>query len=218
MKIQAFDFSVNLLRALLWQRNEALRLETLLTQKQEWFDTENQGFWDNWVTDVFDLRTANDFGLSVWAIILDMPLTISEKPDDADKPIWGFNPTTNVNFTNGNFGIWIKLPLTTEQCRLVLRLRYFQLVTRGTVPEINEFFAYLFADLGLAYVNDGHNMTARYVFGFPVPQEIQQVFAAFDLLPRPAGVQVDYVVLSDSVTWGFGKFRLNFNNGNFNHA
>lgn len=218
MSIQAFDFSVNLLRALLWQYNEASRLESLLTQKQEWFNVENQGFWDDWMVDVFDLRTANDFGLAVWAIILNMPLTVSQNPDEPDKPIWGF-AVDEENFTNGNFATWIQLPLTTAQRRLILRLRYFQLVTTGAVPEINEFLRYLFEDEGRAYVTDGLNMTARYVFEFGLPNEVQQVLSTFDLLPRPAGVEIDYIILPEVLeTWGFGVFRQNFNNGNFYHG
>jgi hypothetical protein len=184
MKIQAFDFSVNLLRAMLWQYNEASRLESLVAQKQAWFDAENQGFWDNWMVDVFDLRTANAFGLSVWAIILDMPLTIeSGNTPGEERVIFGF-ASDDENFDNGNFEPWAALPLTVEQSRLILRLRYYQLVTRGTVPEVNKYLQTLFADLGSAYVVDGLNMTARYVFGFPLSTDLQQVFSLFDLLPR----------------------------------
>lgn len=217
MKIQAFDFSVNLLRAMLWQYNDAARLEALVRQKQEWFDAENQGFWEDWQRDVFDLRTANAFGLSVWAIILDMPLTIeSGNTPGEERVIFGF-ASDDENFDNGNFEPWVALPLTVEQSRLILRLRYYQLVTRGTVPEVNQFLQALFSDLGSAYVADGLNMTARYVFGFPLSPDLQQVFSLFDLLPRPAGVFVDYVVIPDAVTWGFGRYHLNFDNGNF-HA
>ncbi len=214
MTIQEFDFSLNLLRALLWQHNEAARLESLLTQKQAWYDSEQSAFWEDWIRDVFDLRTANDFGLRVWSIILDMPLTIAEGTDDPDKPIFGFAPD-DYNFDNSNFATWIKLPLTTEQRRLILRLRYFQLVTRGTVPEINQFVGELFAPLGSVYVADGLDMTARYTFGFPLPEDLEVILSAFDLLPRPAGVAVDYVVLSDAEGFGFGRYHLNFDNGNF---
>ena len=218
MKIQAFDFSVNLLRALLWQHNDAARLQSLLTLKQAWYDAQNQGFWDAWVRDVFDLRTANEFGLSVWTIILDMPLSQAPQPDPtAERVIWGF-ATDDFNYTNGNFEGVSGIPLTTAQVRLILRLRYFQLVTRGTVPEINAFIGELFSDLGSVYVVDGLNMTARYVFGFELSPDLQAVLSTFDLLPRPAGVRVDYVVIPDADGWGFGRYHLNFNNGNFHHA
>lgn len=214
MNIQAFDFSVNLLRALLWQYNDASRLESLLTQKQAWYDGAQQDFWDDWVRDVFDLRTANAFGLSVWAIILDVPLNTGAGTDDPGKPIFGFAPD-DMNFDNGNFALWGNTPLTVAQQRLLLRLRYFQLTTRGAVPEINAFMKTLFADLGSVYVTDNLDMTARYVFGFSIPEALDVIFSSFDLLPRPAGVRVDYLTLADGIGWGFGQYHLNFSNGNF---
>jgi hypothetical protein len=216
MKIQAFDFSVDLLRALLWQYNDAARLQSLLEQKQAWYDLNQSDFWDAWVRDVFDLRTASDFGLSVWAIILNVPLVVVSDVNPTDQQVWGF-ATDDENFTRGNFYPTQTAGLTTEQKRLVLRLRYFDLVTRGAVPEINAFMAYLFADYGPVYVNDGLSMKARYVFGFPLPSKLATVLRDFDLLPRPAGVAVDYVVVGEADGWGFGAYHENFTNGNFYH-
>lgn len=216
-QIQAVDFSVDLTRALLWQYNDAARLESLVRQKQAWYDENQTSFWEDWTRDVFDLRTANDFGLAVWAIILNIPLAVTSQGDDDGKPIFGFDQYRE-NFNNGNFASVASSQLSTEQKRLVLRLRYFQLVTRGTVPEINEFFAYLFGPLGLAYVNDGYAMNARYVFEFPLPSELEVILTEYDLLPRPAGVDVDYVIIGEADGWGFGRYHENFTNGNFYHA
>lgn len=216
-QIQALDFSVDLMRALLWQYNDAARLEALVRQKQTWYDANQSAFWNDWVADVFDLRTANDFGLSVWAIILDIPLVVASAVDPSDKPIWGFGQYRE-NFTNGNFAAISSSALSTEQKRLVLRLRYFQLVNDGAVTEINAFFAYLFAPLGPVYVKDGYDMRARYVFEFPMSSALEVVLTEFDLLPRPAGVKVDYVILGDADGWGFGRYHENFTNGNFYHA
>jgi len=217
MNIQQFDFSVDLLRALLWQYNDAARLEGLLRQKQAWYDTNQTAYWDDWFRDVFDLRTANDFGLSVWAAILNIPLSVFAQGDAPDKPIWGFG-VYREPFNHGNFAGISSSILTTEQKRLVLRLRYFQLVNDGTVPEINRFFAYLFAPLGPAYVVDGTTMNARYVFGFPLSSELELVLTQYDLLPRPAGVRVDFVIIGEADGWGFGRYHESFNNGNFYHA
>ena len=216
-QIQAFDFSVDLLRALLWQYNDAARLEGLLRQKQDWYNANQQAFWENWRRDVFDLRTANDFGLAVWAIILDVPLVVASQADDPAKPIWGFGQYRE-NFGNGNFASTATSSLTAAQKRLVLQLRYFQLVTTGGAPEINAFLAYVFEPLGRAYVNDGYNMTARYVFEFPLPSALELILTEYDLLPRPAGVKIDYAIIGDADGWGFGRYHENFTNGNFSHA
>jgi len=198
MNVQTFDFSVDLLRAVLWQYNDATRLQALLTQKQAWYDENQETFWTNWVTDVFDLRTANDFGLAVWAIILGVPLTAASAGDAADKPLWGFGANHEV-FGHGNFASSQSSGLTTEQRRLVLRLRYFQLTTRGTVPEANTFLKALFPDLWPLFVEDNLDMSVNYVFGAPLSSDLQTVLQKFDLLPRPAGVGATYTYLDDLV-------------------
>lgn len=214
-RIRTFGFSVDLLKFLLWQYNDAPNLATLLQQKQAWYDRNQTGFWSDWVRDVFDLRTANDFGLAVWSIILDMPLVAQLQPSPTTKVGWGFGPYKK-NFGNGNFNRSGVEPvfLTTEQRRLALRLRYFQLIARGTVPETNRFLKAAFADYGPAYVLDGLNMTQVIAFGFMPSSQIRFILDEFDLLPRPAGVKSTYVVTVRQA-WGFEDTHKNFDHGNF---
>lgn len=215
MRIQAFDFSVNLLRALLWQYNEAERLEALLRAKQVWYDENQTAFWEDWYTDVFDLRTANDFGLSVWAIILALPISISSTPS-GEGPSWGFG-SEHANFNNGNFASSGEtINLTQAQKRLVLRLRYYQLVTRPSVTRINAVLAAVFGP-GVAYVSDSLKMKIRYVFLVSPGPKIEFLLSNYDILPRPAGVGADYVISVSGESFGFGGFHANFDNGNF-HA
>lgn len=210
-RIQPFDFSVDLLRALLWQYNDAVNLQSILRQKSEWYTEKHTAYWTDWTRDVFNLRTANDFGLSVWAIILNMPLTFGI-PGTGDRPVFGFDPV-GLNFNNGNFGRDSAgvASLTTEQRRLVLRLRYYQLVTDGTVPHVNRVLKDVF---GQGYVLDPLDMTCRYVFPQALPSLITQVLENFDLLPRPAGVKLEILINADEV-FGFAPIYLNFENGQF---
>lgn len=214
--IQEFDFSVNLLQNILWQYNEATALQSLISDKEQFYLENHTQFWQNWIRDVFDLNTANDFGCSVWAIILGVPLVVTPIPDP-DKIAWGFG-APHVNFNNGNFASSeTGFGLTLEQKRLVLKLRYFQLITRGAAPEVNEFLAYLFGP-GYVYMADGLNMQIRYVFSEPPPSALELVLESFDLLPRCTGVGVTVVIDGEADGWGFGRYRTNFNNGNFSHA
>lgn len=187
--VQGFDFSVDLLRALLWQYNEAANLQGLLERKSQWYGMNQTEFWNDWHTDVFNLATANDFGLNVWSVILGQSIYTNFNPSPSSKKSWGFG-AAHVNFTRGNFntqsGGTFQLP--AEAARLLLQLRYFQLVSSGTVPETNRMLKYLFGTQGAAYLVDNHDMTQTYVFEF-TPTSIQQyLFNNFDVLPRPAGV------------------------------
>jgi len=217
--IQAFDFSVNLLQAILWQYNDAENLQSLISQKQDWYDENQTAFWDDWVADVFNLETANEFGLSVWSIILNLPLFVNTTPDNLlTKPTIGFNASFFKNFNRGNFssntGQTNDLPL--ESKRLALRLRAFQLSCSGTVPETNRFLAYIFADYGPCFVVDNHDMTQTYVFTFPIDANLNYILTNFDLLPRPAGVKNIYKRLNRADIIGFdASFFANFNRGNF---
>jgi hypothetical protein len=216
MKIQAFDFSVNLMRALLWQYNDALRLQAILQAKQDWYNVNQSGFWVNWYDDIFNLQTANDFGLAVWAIILGLPLAVAPSTSE-DQDIFGF-ASDDFNFGNGNFAAnGTTIVLTTEQKRLVLKLRYYQLTTRHSVTQANAILKAVFGD-GAAYVVDSLLMKIRYVFAVAPAPQVQFILTNYDLLPRPAGVKADYIVQGEADGFGFGAFHENFNNGNFYHG
>ena len=216
MKNQEIDFSVDLLQALLWQYNDAEKLQQILQSKEDWYKINQQQFWQNWIRDVFDLRTANDFGCTVWAILLGVPLAVVLEPDFLDKNTFGFG-SYHVNFNRGNFARrrQSSINLTLQQKRLVLQLRYFQLISRGNVPQINNMLKWVFSDYGLVYVLDPLDMSdAVYVFGFALPSQLSFVLNYYDILPRPATLGVRYVI-SVQKHWGFGPYRYNFNRGNF---
>lgn len=213
--VENYDYAVDVMSVLLWQYNDAVRLQKLVELKQLWYDTNQDQFWTDWQRDVFDLRTANQFGLAVWAIILDIPLTFSVGPSPVEKVGWGFGQYRK-NFNNGNFNRRSATdnPLTDEQSRLVLRLRYFQLITTGSVVEINRFLGELFYDaFGLVYVRDNLDMTATYIFTFYPSNQFQTVLNNFDLLPRPAGVKINYDIIPSGSPWFGFENHPNFDNG-----
>lgn len=208
------SFSFDLLRSLLWQYDRASAIRSLAEAKQSFYSARVAGFWNDWYRDVFDLRTANSFGLSVWALILDLPLAFDIPASDAVP--FGFDPHGG-NFDNSNFGSDVPTanPLTVEQRRLALRLRYFQLTTNATVSSINAFLLALFGDQGRAYVLDGGNMTAAYVFEFVPDPLLFMVITSLDLLPRPAGVKVTVLTSADGRGFGFSPFGQPFDQGAF---
>lgn len=214
--IQQYSPSAEILRAILWQYEGAERIVSLILSKQEWMDEYHSGFWRDWYRDVFDLDTANDFGLSVWGRILDIPLGVDMPANARDRLSFGFGPD-NLNFEQGNFGRGRDetISLTTEQKRLVLKLRYFQLTHRPSVPQINRFLNELFGDLGRVFVVDPLDMSyAVYFFGFTPDASLRFILENYDILPRPSTVGAEWQVqVKDS--FGFGVEHLNFENGNF---
>lgn len=215
MKVQDINTSVELLQSLLWQHNNAPKLTSIIRSKEEWYTSQFSEFWDAWVRDVFDLRTANEFGLKVWSIILGLPLVLTE-PAPTKLVNFGFGDT-NKNFDHGNFGISGSdvAAVTEDEARLMLRLRYFQLICRPTVPEINTFLQQLFRGKGTVYCKDTLNMAyVIYTFDFDPGSNILNMLAYYDLLPRPAGVGV-FVESQGRPAFGFGDYNRNFNHGTF---
>lgn len=209
--IQDFDFSVDLLRCVLWQYNDAERLQTLLAQKQDWYIKNQTEFWRSWIRDVFDMRTANDFGLSVWGKILRESRDRYVPGVGIDYPAFGFG-SFRRNFGRGNFrradAGYIKLG--SAQYRMLLQLRYFKMISRGTVPEINTFMQRLFQNQGRVYVLDPLDMSfAVYIFSFAPIFWQRFVLEDIDALPRPAGVGSSIRVVTRKA-FGFGPYHTNF--------
>lgn len=230
MRIQQFDYNVNVLQAILWQQDQATNLVQLATQKNAWYQTYQTQFWTDWYNNVFNLITANTFGLSVWSYILNVPLYIDFNPEPDNAPIFGFNffnpsypdlGNSYFNFGNGNFSTKnAVLTLTEEEQRFLLRLTYYKYCSRADVTDVNAFLNYLVttSDIGYSgtiYMLDGLDMSITYVFSSPgFPPNLLQAIKDLDTFPRAAGVGIKYVI-NTGTGWGFGPKNQNFGNGNF---
>lgn len=212
----SYECTINLLAALDWQRSKAEKLKALIQKKQEWYEKNHCEFWNSWVDDVFNLDTANDFGLSVWSIILDEPITGVTEPSPLDYPSFGFNSDDDENFNNGSFGSdqAEEFNFTTEQKRTLLKLKAYILHMSGSVPDINDALARLFG-AGQIVALDNLNMGLVYLISSEELIGFIREIRSRDLLPRPAAVSVETVLDDNTDAWGFGDFFENFDNGNF---
>lgn len=208
--IQTFANDLDVKIGLLWQHNAADKLHALLSGKQAWFDRNHGKFWNDWYHDVFDLRTANEFGCQVWAQILGLRLVSSSEVGGTP---FGFN---GENFDNGTFTAIssndVVLPVDLQ--RIVLRLRYYQLVSKHNAAEVNRVLNYIFKDYGPIYVRDNLNMSITYVFGFVPDPRLIKFIEDNDLLPRPSTVEVSYITVAKSA-FGFGDTNKPFDQGSF---
>ena len=176
--IYNYDPSVDLTKHIFWQYNNAPAINSIINAKNEWFNTNQTVFWENWVKNVLNIKTANDYGLSIWGALLQVPRTYNVNGDD--------------------------LTLTTNQYRTVLLARLKLLHTRATVPEINKLLKFLFGQYGKAYVTDNFDMTMTYHFNFNLSDLQLAVLQNVTLLPRPAGVEAIIVTTGDNV-FGFNS-------------
>lgn len=171
-----YNPSIDFKKHIFWQYNNAPAINSLVNSKQNWINENQVVFWQDWVGNVLNIATANDFGLAIWGALLGIPRNYI------------------VNGTN--------TALSREQYRKVILARLKLIHMRGTVPEINALLKFLFSDYGKAYVIDNYNMTLTYRFNFNLSPLQIAVLQTVTLLPRPAGVQITIITLDNKV-FGF---------------
>lgn len=171
-----YDPSIDFEKHIFWQYNNSPAIKSLINAKQQWFNENQVNYWTDWVRDVLNITTANDYGLAIWGILLGIPRVYD---------VGGVSTTLN-----------------TEQFRTVILARLKLLHMRGTVPEINSLLDFLFGKYGKAYVVDNYDMTLTYRFNFNLSPLQIAVLQTVTLLPRPAGVEISLVSLDDEV-FGF---------------
>lgn len=208
MNIQRFDFTIDVLKVIPWMSDGSPNLRALLEEYQAWYSREHAQFWINWERDVFNLRTANDFGLNVWSIILNLPLYIEVESSPATYPAWGFGPYA-ANFGHGNFATDSAgaVSLNTEQKRQLLLLRMWQIVSSGSTPDINRALYDVFG--GSVYALDGQDMSITYVFTEILPNSMFELIKNYDIIPRPSAVKAYYLVKPRNA-FGFAPYGVNF--------
>ena len=152
-------YNGDILQALKWMHNKAPNITSLIQQKADWYDRYQDQFWANWQKNVFDLRTANGFGIMVWCIILGVPSSIfglyPDKPaswaygEDRQNFIHqdGSPLIDNPNLVGGNFfGGGKTTVLNLKEARWMLRLRYLTLVSNGSLSFTNLMLRWIFND------------------------------------------------------------------------
>lgn len=165
------DQKIKLIPALLenvtWQYDGDLSLRSLITKKQEWYTVNWANYWDNWHASVFDLKTANRFGCVVWAIILGLPVGLVYDPNSiGDTLPIGFG-SYRQNFNNANFYGTSDTPaLSLEEARKLLRIRYYSQTMSTTIFNINGMLHDVFAEDGLAYMEETVGGVTVTPFGF----------------------------------------------------
>lgn len=185
------DPSIDLKQCLLWQYNNSQALRDLLNSKQNWYTQNHAQFWQNWYDNVFNIDTADDFGLAVWGQILKF--------------------SRNVTAKDGTLHY-----LTREQYRLILKGQMTRFGMGASAYDINKWISIVFAGKGNAYCVDTYDMTAiPFVFRAVPNEEIAWLLGNIDFFPRPAGVGYEVRVIPNTV-FGFNGSNLQpFNQGVF---
>jgi Protein of unknown function (DUF2612) len=177
---------MNLKKNITWQYEQSNSLIKLISSKDTWYVANATNFWGSWFNNVFNLTSANDFGVSIWARILGAPLAIF-LPLDGSTP-FGFGDK-NQNFWYSNFSAaQAPIGLTLEEKKQVLRLLYYSQTLNNSIQSINYALKDVFGSLGMCYVIESGVMQLTYNIGYAMSDGLKTVLEAYNVLPRPGGV------------------------------
>lgn len=203
-------FKADLHKAILWQYEQSPNLKALIEYKQRFYDEAVSGFWQKWYDEFYNIDTAENWGLNVWAQILNVELSKEFEPHE--KVAFGFGQN-RMNFNRGNFGSREGglVHLTVEQKRTLIRTRYFSLTQAPTLDNINAHLAkYYSRGESKVYVVDHQDMTyITYTFFYKIDGALRFLIDEMDLLPRPSTVKVRVREVG-KLAFGFGEERANF--------
>lgn len=178
MKITNFNFHNDYSPLVLWQYLEAEHLKGIISNEESFSDINLRDFWGDYDHNVFNLRTADSFGLSVWGILLNQP-----------RPLY----TDLTPFSDDDYRTW-------------LMAQIFALSFDGTEKSLRKFLTDVFPDVGFN-ITDNYDMTVNIkVLNEDEVSDAQKALLKHpNFLPRPEGVDytfdgwgVDY-----SRTFGF---------------
>lgn len=191
----AKEIAFNARNVILWQYDNTPNFNALIAMKQNFYDSAVSDFWENWIVDVLNIQTANEFGLTLWGFLLNL-----------ERPL----------YTNENGEL---VPIPTESYRLLLNAKLYKNSHAPTFSNVNTFIRQIFFNHpdNKSYVQDNLNMSITYILDFFPTAEEEIVLKLNDFLPRPSGVKIQSITpIPPQKTFGFdGSGLQSFNNGVF---
>lgn len=169
-------------------------LDAIITSFNAAMDqTENL---DNFYDMVFNIATAQGYGLDVWGRIVNVARTVSI-PGSA--PYIGFEEASGswTGFGQAGFysggGISTNYILSDADYRTLIYAKAAGNISDGSIRSINQILLTLFPHRGACYVADNQDMSLTYTFQFALTPVELAIIRETGVLPSPAGIVVNIV-------------------------
>lgn len=188
MKQYNVDFSFDLSDSIIWQYDTAERLLKLFNARNRFYQKATGDFWRDWYQNVFNLETANYFGLIVWALILGCTEYI-ELTQRLGRKSFGFG-SAHRNFFESNFALSSYIySLNEDQLRKVLKAQMLNFYSNGSLYDINRLLVYIFPE-HMPYARyDKTTNEITYYFPIALNNDDLSIVMFSNMLPAPVGVR-----------------------------
>lgn len=158
---------------------------------------------DNFYAYVWNVETAQGFGLDIWGRIVGVEREINVPADTPNPGMYAF--------TSGVYS------MTDAEYRLVILVKALANITNCTADGLNQLLSNLFSTRGRSYVLDTGAMTMKFTFEFFLKPFEYVILTTTGVAPRPAGVLVNIFQVDVPNTFGFKEaiHLLPFDQGTF---
>lgn len=192
-EVGTIDFKIDNSLCYLWQYDDANKLKSLMDKKNKFIENSVEKFFRDYFSNIFNIKTANNFGLELWGVLLGVP-----------RPQY-----TNANSEVVNF--------TDDMYRKLLLAKVLKFNINGSVAEINDYLRFMFDDPEkVVFLKNNYDMTVEVIFHYKASLEDMAVINSEDFLPLPTGVKVVYAEINTEEIFGFeGSGLTGFDHGTF---
>jgi hypothetical protein len=189
-----------LAKTVMKQYSNSATLLQLLADFDQWVDVPD--FSNQFLANVWDISTAQGFGLDIWGRILGQSryIQIAQSPGDN----FGFNinalpgtnwqPWSQAPWFGGEAAGTTSFPLQDAYYRQLLLVKAAANIASSDCPSINALMRSMFGNRGRCYVgyDPSHPMHIGYHFEF-FPTAVERSIIESGLFPQPAGTTATYI-------------------------
>jgi len=182
------------------QYSNSATLLALLAAFDQWVDVSK--FSDAFLLNVWDISTAQDFGLDIWGRILGQSRYIQIAQTPGDNFGWNINahpgtqwkPWSQAPWYGGAAAGTTAFPLPNAYYRQLLLVKAAANIASSDCPSINALMRSMFGNRGRCYVgyDPANPMHIGYHFEF-FPTPVEKSIIQSGLFPQPAGTTAEYI-------------------------
>lgn len=171
------------------QYGNSATITQLVRNMNEYLDPRTD--FDTFFDYVWNVETAQGFGLDIWGRIVGVGRTLNVPADTPNPGAYSFTP-----------GV---VTLDDAKFRKVILVKALANITNGTATGLNQLLSNLFADRGRSYVLDRGSMTMQFTFEFYLEPFEYVIITQTGVAPRPAGVLANILQVDPAQTFGFAE-------------